>query len=136
MSGLPSFPPLALSSGNEGTQYETLWGGNSWITFDVWTVALPKATTLLITNADTNVTAANGQTRLTAQDRFFVLTFDVTSTYGLLVVGVNTVLVLDRFSSIRNSRPTSAPATTFPWPTPRSTARTEVRARCRRAWRA
>ena len=46
---------------NSGTLYKTLWNGNSWYSFDVWTYALPKAKTLLITDGNATVTASNGQ---------------------------------------------------------------------------
>ncbi len=69
---------------NSGTAYWTLWNGNSWMTFDVWTVALPKAKTLFVTDGNATITLANGQSRLVGQDRYYVFTFDVTS-YVLLV---------------------------------------------------
>lgn len=39
------------------------------------------------------VAASNGQTRLTAQDRYFLFTFDVTSSYGPFAYGVNAIVV-------------------------------------------
>ncbi len=70
-----------------------LWNGNSWYSFDVWTVALPKAKTLFVTDGNATITLASGQSRLVGQDRYYVFTFDVTSAYGPFVVGVNTVVV-------------------------------------------
>ncbi len=76
-----------------GTAYFTLWNGNSWYSFDAWTQALPKAKTLLITDGNATVTASNGQKRLTAQDRYFVLALDLTTSYGPLAYGVNAIVV-------------------------------------------
>ncbi len=78
---------------NSGTSYQTLWNGNSWYSFDVWTVALPKAKTLFVTDGNATVTLANGQSRLVGQDRYYVFTFDVTSAYGPFVVGTNAIVV-------------------------------------------
>ncbi len=78
---------------NSGTSYQTLWNGNSWYSFDAWTVALPKAKTLFVTDGNATITLANGQSRLVGQDRYYVFTFDVTSAYGPFVVGVNTIVV-------------------------------------------
>jgi hypothetical protein len=82
--------PYTLGS---GTAYKTLNSGNSWITFDIWTYALPKAQTLLITDGNATVAASNGQTRIAGQDRYFVLALDLTSSYGPLVYGVNSIVV-------------------------------------------
>jgi hypothetical protein len=76
-----------------GTAYHTIWGGNSWMAFDVWTHALEKTKTFLVTDGNATVTSAGGQHRLTGQDRYFVFAFDVTSAYAPFVVGVNTVVV-------------------------------------------
>ena len=78
---------------NSGVSSCTLYNGYSWMTFDVWTVALPKAKTLFVTDGNTTITLANGQSRLVGQDRYYVFTFDVTSAYGPFVVGVNTIVV-------------------------------------------
>jgi hypothetical protein len=78
---------------NSGTWSFNLWNGNSWYSFDIWTYALPKAQTLLITDGNATATASNGQTRLTGQDRSFVLALDLTSSYGPLTSGVNTIIV-------------------------------------------
>jgi len=78
---------------NSGTSSNTLWNGNSYYSFDVWTVALPKAKTLFVTDGNATITLANGQSRLVGQDRYYVLTFDVTSAYGPFVVGINAVVV-------------------------------------------
>ncbi|MGI0150279.1 MAG: hypothetical protein ACREDF_12220, partial [Thermoplasmata archaeon] len=75
------------------TMYKTLYNGNSWYSFDVWTHALPKAKTLLITDGNATVAASNGQNRLTGQDRYFVLTLDVTSPSAPFVLGVNAIVV-------------------------------------------
>jgi len=78
---------------NSAIPTQTFSNGNSWITFDVWTVALPKAKTLFVTDGNATITLANGQSRLVGQDRYYVLTLDVTSAYGPFVVGANTVVV-------------------------------------------
>ena len=78
---------------NSGTKSFTLSNGNSWYSFDVWTHALPKAKTLLVTDGNATVAASNGQRRLAGQDRYFVFTFDVTSSYSPLVLGVNAIVV-------------------------------------------
>src|SRR3989454_663943 len=78
---------------NSGTSYNTLWNGNSYYSFDIWTIALPKAKTLFVTDGNTTITLANGQNRLVGQDRYYVFTFDVTVAYGPFVVGVNAVVV-------------------------------------------
>ncbi len=78
---------------NSGMSSWTLWNGNSWYSFDVWTVALPKARTLFVTDGNATITLANGQSRLAGQDRYYVFTFDVTSAYGPFVVGVNAIVV-------------------------------------------
>ncbi len=78
---------------NSGTSYQTLWNGNSWYSFDIWTVALPKAKTLFVTDGNATITLANGQSRLVGQDRYYVFTFAVTSAYGPFVVGINAIVV-------------------------------------------
>ena len=78
---------------NSGTSYNTLWNGNSYYSFDIWTVALPKAKTLFVTDGNATIALANGQNRLVGQDRYYVLTFDVTSSYGPFVVGINAIVV-------------------------------------------
>ncbi|HYV08829.1 MAG TPA: LamG-like jellyroll fold domain-containing protein, partial [Thermoplasmata archaeon] len=52
---------------NSGVSSCTLYNGYSWMTFDVWTVALPKAKTLFVTDGNTTITLANGQSRLVGQ---------------------------------------------------------------------
>ncbi len=78
---------------NSGTASWTLWNGNSWYSFDVWTVGRAQAKTLFVTDGNATLTISNGQSRLVGQDRYSVFTFDVTSAYGPFVVGVNTVVV-------------------------------------------
>jgi hypothetical protein len=72
---------------------QTLWGGNSWLSISISTCALPKAKALLITDGNATVTAADGEHRLAGQDRYFVFTFDVTSSFGPFVDGVNSIVV-------------------------------------------
>jgi len=78
---------------NSGTKSFSLSNGNSWVTFDAWTYALPKAKTLLVTDGNATVAASNGQSRLAGQDRYFVFAFDVTSPYSPFLFGVNTIVV-------------------------------------------
>jgi hypothetical protein len=78
---------------NSGTLPFTGSSGSSWITFDVWTYALPKAQAFLITDGNATVAASNGQQRLSGQDRYLVLTLDVTSPYGPFVYGINSIVV-------------------------------------------
>ncbi|HEX9341816.1 MAG TPA: LamG-like jellyroll fold domain-containing protein, partial [Thermoplasmata archaeon] len=78
---------------NSGTSSSTLYNGDSWYSFDAWTLALPKANTLFVTDGNATITLASGQSRLVGQDRYYVFTFDVTSAYGPFVVGVNAVVV-------------------------------------------
>jgi hypothetical protein len=78
---------------NSGTWSCNLLNGNSWYSFDIWTYGLPKAKALLITDGNATVGASNGQNRITGQDRYIVLALDVTSSYGPLVYGVNSIVV-------------------------------------------
>ncbi|MFQ5838741.1 MAG: Ig-like domain-containing protein [Thermoplasmata archaeon] len=80
----------ALGSGLESY---TISGGSSWITFEVSTVYLSKAKTLLITDGNVTVASTGGQTRMAAHDRFIVLTLNLTSASAPFVTGVNTILV-------------------------------------------
>src|SRR6266568_1306905 len=71
-----------------------LWNGNSWYSFDVWTVALPKAKTLFVTDGNATITLASGQSRLVGQDRYYVFTFDVTSYVVLMNLPADVVEIL------------------------------------------
>lgn len=75
-----------------------LWGyvasnGNHWVTYEVSTVALAKAKTLLVTDGEVTITSTAGQTRMAGPDRFFVFTLVLTAASPPFVSGVNTVLV-------------------------------------------
>ncbi len=72
---------------------QTFTNGNSWMTFDVATVPLAKAKTLLVADGQVTVTSSSGQTRMAASDRFFVFSLNVTSASGPFACGINTVLV-------------------------------------------
>ena len=85
---------------NAGMWSWTLWNGNSYYSFDVWTVALPKAKTVIVTDGKATITLANGQNRLVGQDRYYVFTFDVTSAYGPFVVGLNAAGVMTSLTTI------------------------------------
>ena len=78
---------------NSAIPTQTFSNGNSWITFDVSTVGLAKAKTLLITDGNATVTSAAGVTRMAGQDRFFVFALNVTAASSPFVVGINTILV-------------------------------------------
>ncbi len=71
----------------------TTYNGNSWISYEVSTIGLGKAKTLLVTDGQVTVSSAAGQTRMAAQDRFFVLALDLTSATAPFVTGINTILV-------------------------------------------
>ncbi|HYV08965.1 MAG TPA: hypothetical protein VEL81_05250, partial [Thermoplasmata archaeon] len=78
---------------NAAIPAQTFSNGNSWITFDVATVGLAKARTLLITDGNVTVRSAAGQTRMAGQDRFFVFALDVNAASTPFVAGINTILV-------------------------------------------
>lgn len=78
---------------DSGTQSYNISGGESWITFDVETVALQKTQTLLVTDGNLTVEAASGETRMAGPERFVPLSLNVSSASGPFVAGINTVLV-------------------------------------------
>lgn len=78
---------------NSGTASWTLWNGNSWYSFDVWTVGLAKAKAFLVSDGQVTVTSTGGVTRMAAQDRFFVFALNLTSAASPWATGVNTLLV-------------------------------------------
>src|SRR3989441_637788 len=78
---------------NTGIPSQTFSNGNSWYKFDVSTVALSKAKTILITDPQTTVTSAAGMIRTASQDRFFVFSLNVDSASSPLVSGIDTILV-------------------------------------------
>ncbi len=71
----------------------TTYNGNSWISYEVSTLGLGKAKTVLVTDGQVTVTSATGQVRIAAQDRFFVFALNLTSAASPFVFGANTVLV-------------------------------------------
>ena len=71
----------------------TTYNGNSWISYEVSTIGLGKAKTLLVTDGEVTVTSAAGQVRLAGPDRFFVFALSLTSPASPFVTGINTVLV-------------------------------------------
>ncbi len=71
----------------------TTYNGNSWISYEVSTLGLGKAKTLLVTDGQVTVSSAAGQVRMAAQDRFFVLALNLTSASAPFVTGINTILV-------------------------------------------
>ncbi len=71
----------------------TTYNGNSWIGYEVSTLGLGKARTLLVTDGQVTITSSVGQVRMVGSDRFFVFALDLTSATGPFVTGVNTVLV-------------------------------------------
>src|SRR2546427_1448851 len=78
---------------NTGIPSQTFSNGNSWYKFDVSTVALSKAKTILITDPQTTVTSAAGMIRTASQDRFFVFSLNVDSASSPLESGIDTILV-------------------------------------------
>ncbi len=71
----------------------TAYNGNSWISYEVSTIGLGKAKTLLITDGQVTVSSAAGQVRMAGPDRFFVLALSLTSATAPFVTGINTILV-------------------------------------------
>src|SRR3989441_182318 len=78
---------------NTGIPSQTFSNGNSWYKFDVSTVALSKAKTILITDPQPTVTSAAGMIRTASQDRFFVFSLNVDSASSPLESGIDTILV-------------------------------------------